>query len=154
MARCSEARVAKMVGWTVTPEHPEGNPLHAAEIVGLWASESSKLVTQWRDGAAVLKPNLFERPILQKGEALVQLPWAVGLQNNSTAAINILRAWLQKTAALIHAALRSGDEQRAAYPFAGNRVMPVAPPPRGWTSLTKRQCISVPSSTSTGLARA
>ena len=80
-----------MVGWTVTPEHPQGNPRHAAETVDLWASEWSKLVTQWRDGAAGLKPNLFERPILQKGEALVQLPWAVGLQNNSTAAINNLR---------------------------------------------------------------
>jgi Holliday junction resolvase-like predicted endonuclease len=38
-----------------------------------------------------LKPNLFERPILKMGQTLVQLPWVVGLQNNSTAAINNLR---------------------------------------------------------------
>jgi Holliday junction resolvase-like predicted endonuclease len=38
-----------------------------------------------------LKPDLFERPILKTGQTLVQLPWVVGLQNNSTAAINNLR---------------------------------------------------------------
>jgi Holliday junction resolvase-like predicted endonuclease len=38
-----------------------------------------------------LKPDLFERPILKMGQTLVQLPWVVGQQNNSTAAINNLR---------------------------------------------------------------
>lgn len=80
-----------MVGWTVTAEQPKGNPRHAAAIVDFWTSDWSKLATQLRDGAAGLKPDLFERPILKVGQTLVQLPWVVGLQNNSTAAINNLR---------------------------------------------------------------
>lgn len=84
-------KIANMVGWTVTPEHPKGNPRHAAAVVDFWTSDWSKLAKQLRDGAAGLKPDLFERPILKMGQTLVQLPWVVGLQNNSTAAINNLR---------------------------------------------------------------
>jgi Holliday junction resolvase-like predicted endonuclease len=86
-----DEKIAKMVGWTVTAEHPKGNPRHAAAIVDFWTSDLSKLATQLRDGAAGLKPDLFVRPILKMGQTLVQLPWVVGLQNNSTAAINNLR---------------------------------------------------------------
>ena len=86
-----DEKIAKMVGWTVTAEHPQGNPRHAAAVVDFWTSDWSKLATQLRDGAAGLKPNLFERPILKMGQTLLQLPWVVGLQNNSTAAINNLR---------------------------------------------------------------
>ena len=84
-------KIANMVGWTVTPAHPQGNPSHASAVVNFWTSDWSKLATQLRDGAAGLKPDLFERPILKMGQTLVQLPWVVGLQNNSTAAINNLR---------------------------------------------------------------
>ena len=84
-------KIANMLGWTVTPEHPQGNPRHAAAVVDFWTSDWSKLAKQLRDGAAGLKPDLFERPILKMGQTLVQLPWVVGLQNNSTAAINNLR---------------------------------------------------------------
>ena len=86
-----DEKVANMVGWTVTAEHPNGNPRHAAAVVDFWTSDWSKLSTQLRDGAVGLKPNLLERPILKMGQMLVQLPWVVGLQNNSTAAINNLR---------------------------------------------------------------
>ena len=86
-----EAKIANMVGWTVTAEHPQGSPRHAAAVVDFWTSDWSKLATQLRDRVASLKPNLFERPILRMGQTLVQLPWVVGLQNNSSAAINNLR---------------------------------------------------------------
>ena len=86
-----EAKIANMVGWTVTAEQPHGNPRHTAAIVDFWTSDWSKLATQLRDRAPGLKPDLFERPILKMGQTLVQLPWVVGLQNNSTAAINNLR---------------------------------------------------------------
>lgn len=86
-----ESKIANMVGWTVTPEHPQGSMRHTAAIVDFWTSDWSKLAAQLRDGAAGLKPDLFERPILKMGQTLVQLPWVVGLQNNSTAAINNLR---------------------------------------------------------------
>lgn len=84
-------KIAKMVGWTVTPEHPQGNPRHAAAIVDFWTSDWSKLAAQLQTGAPGLKPDLFERPLLKMGQTLLQLPWVVALQNNSTAAINNLR---------------------------------------------------------------
>ena len=86
-----EAKIANMMGWTVAAEQPQGNSRHAAAIVDFWTSDWSKLAKQLRDGDAGLKPDLFERPILKMGQMLVQLPWVVGLQNNSTAAINNLR---------------------------------------------------------------
>lgn len=87
----SVAKVSDILGWQFTPEHPQGSPRHAAAIVDFWTSDWGKLATQSRDGAAGLKPDLFERPILKMGQTLVQLPWVADLQNNSTAAINNLR---------------------------------------------------------------
>lgn len=86
-----EAKVANMVGCTATSKHPQGNRRCTEAIVDFWTSDWSKLSKQLRDGVAGLKPDLFERPILKMGQTLVQLPWVVGLQNNSTAAINNLR---------------------------------------------------------------
>jgi len=85
------AKISKMLGWTVTPEHPQGSRKLTEAIVDFWTSDWSKLATQLQDGSPGLKPELFERPILKMGQMLVQLPWVVGLQNNSTAAINNLR---------------------------------------------------------------
>ena len=86
-----EDKVTNMVGWTVNAEQPQGSRRHAAAIVDFWTSDWSNLATHLRDGVASLKPSLIERPILKMGQTLVQLPWMVGLQNNSTAAINNLR---------------------------------------------------------------
>lgn len=86
-----ESKITNMVGWTVSPQHPQGNRRLAAAIVDFWSSDWSRLAKQLRDGTAGLKPDLFERPILKMGKTLVQLPWVMGLQNNSTAAINNLR---------------------------------------------------------------
>jgi Holliday junction resolvase len=66
-------------------------PRFTEAIVDFWSSDWSKLAKQLQDGTVGLKPDLFERPILKMGQTLVQLPWVVGLQNNSTAAINNLR---------------------------------------------------------------
>ena len=84
-------KIANIVGWTITAEHANGNPRHAAAVVDFWTSDLSKLATQLRNGTGGLKPDLLERPILKMGQTMVQLPWVVGLQNNSTAAINNLR---------------------------------------------------------------
>ena len=86
-----ESKIANMVGWTVTPEHPKGNRQQTAAIVDFWSSDLSKLAKQLQGGVPGLRPDLFERPILKMGQTLLQLPWVVGLQNNSTAAINNLR---------------------------------------------------------------
>jgi Holliday junction resolvase-like predicted endonuclease len=86
-----DAKITNMLGWTVTPEHPQGNRKLTAAIVDFWTSDWSKLAAQLQGGVPGLKPELFERPILKMGQTLLQLPWVVGLQNNSTAAINNLR---------------------------------------------------------------
>ena len=86
-----ESKITNMVGWTVSPQHPQGSQKLTEAIVDFWSSDWSRLAKQLRDGTASLKPDLFERPILKMGKTLVQLPWVVGLQNNSTAAINNLR---------------------------------------------------------------
>ncbi|OLP05091.1 hypothetical protein BLL52_3911 [Rhodoferax antarcticus ANT.BR] len=86
-----DSKVSNMVGWTVTPEFPKGNPRYAAAIVDFWTSDWSKLAAQLQGDAPGQTPELLERPILKMGQTLVQLPWMVSLQNNSTAAINNLR---------------------------------------------------------------
>jgi Holliday junction resolvase-like predicted endonuclease len=86
-----DSKIANMLGWTVTPEHPQGSRQLTEAIIDFWSSDWSKLSQQLQDDVAGLKPDLFERPILKMGQTLVQLPWVVGLQNNSTAAINNLR---------------------------------------------------------------
>ena len=86
-----DAKIANMLGWTVTPEFLKGNPRHAAAIVDFWTSDWSKLSTQLKGDMPGQTPELLERPILKMGQTLLQLPWVVGLQNNSTAAINNLR---------------------------------------------------------------
>ena len=86
-----EAKIANIVGWTVNADSPQGNPLIAAAILDFWTSDWVALSERLRKGESGLHPELFERPILKLGNLLVQLPWLVGLQNNSTAAINNLR---------------------------------------------------------------
>lgn len=86
-----EAKIANIVGWTVNAYSPQGSPLVAAAILDFWTSDWVALSERLRKGESGLHPELIERPILKLGQLLVQLPWLVGLQNNSTAAINNLR---------------------------------------------------------------
>jgi len=86
-----EEKINNIIGWTVTEDSPHGSARDAAAILDFWTcdwlSESARL----RDGSPGISPELFERPVLKMGQLLVQLPWLVGMQNNSTAAINNLR---------------------------------------------------------------
>lgn len=86
-----ETKVANIVGWTVDANSPKGSPLAAAEVLDFWTSDWVALSERLRKEEPGLLPELFERPILKFGNLLIQLPWLVGLQNNSTAAINNLR---------------------------------------------------------------
>lgn len=80
-----------ITGWTVTVNQPEGSALKSAAILDLWTFDMVNLAERLQQGVRGLKPRLIERPVLKFGTILVQLPWVVGLQNNSTAAINNLR---------------------------------------------------------------
>jgi Holliday junction resolvase-like predicted endonuclease len=86
-----EDKIANIIGWTVNADSPQGNPLIAAAILDFWTSDWVALSERLRKGESGLHSELFERPILKLGNLLIQLPWLVGLQNNSTASINNLR---------------------------------------------------------------
>jgi len=86
-----ETKITQIIGWTVTAEYPQGSRRQTEAIVDFWTCDCAKLASQLRKAEPGLKPELFERPFLKMGQTLVQLPWVVGLQDNSTAAINNLR---------------------------------------------------------------
>ena len=85
------AKVAKITGWTVTAESPRGSARMAGAILDFWTYDMASIAQRLRRAEPGLVPRLFERPVLKFGATLVQLPWVVGLQNNSTAAVNNLR---------------------------------------------------------------
>ena len=84
-------KVEGITGWTVTANQPEGSARRSAAILDFWTFDMVNLAERLQQGVRGLKPRLIERPVLKFGTSLVQLPWVVGLQNNSTAAINNLR---------------------------------------------------------------
>ena len=84
-------KIGNISAWTVSVDYPEGSPKMAGAILDFWSSDWSALGLRLRKGEAGLSPELFERPVLRLGTMLLQLPWIVAMQNNSTAAINNLR---------------------------------------------------------------
>lgn len=85
------AKLERIKAWTVSKDFPDGDSRAAAAILDLWTTDW-KLARRARlAGNTAPQPDLFERPVLQNGSLLIQLPWVVGFQNNSTAAINNLR---------------------------------------------------------------
>lgn len=84
-------KVDRIVGWTVSPAIPNGSGRMAAAILDLWTNDLTQLALRLKSADAGSTPELFERPVLKFGQCLVQLPWVVGMQNNSSAAINNLR---------------------------------------------------------------
>jgi len=85
------SKVANITGWTVTASEPAGNPRMASAILDFWTYDMVATAERLQRNEPDLQPHLFERPVLKFGATLVQLPWIVGLQNNSSAAINNLR---------------------------------------------------------------
>ena len=86
-----DSKVANITGWTVTASEPKDNPRMASAILDFWTYDMVAMAERLQRNEPGLQPHLFERPVLKFGATLVQLPWIVGLQNNSSAAINNLR---------------------------------------------------------------
>jgi hypothetical protein len=85
------AKIANITGWTVNDAQPQGSARMAAAILDFWTYDLVAIAERLQRGDPGLQPRLFERPVFRFGATLVQLPWVVGMQNNSTAAINNLR---------------------------------------------------------------
>ncbi len=86
-----DSKVTNITGWTITASEPRGNPRMASAILDFWTYDMVAMAERLQRKEPGLQPHLFERPVLKFGATLVQLPWIVGLQNNSSAAINNLR---------------------------------------------------------------
>ena len=86
-----DAKVANITGWTVTASQPQGSPRIASAILDFWTYDVVAMAAQLRCDGPGLRPHFYERPVLKFGATLVQLPWIIGMQNNSSAAINNLR---------------------------------------------------------------
>jgi hypothetical protein len=84
-------KIARIKGWTVNESFPQGCSKAAAAIIDFWTSDWTLLSRRLRKKEPGLRPRLIERPILKMGQYLFQFPWVVGIQNNTTAAINNLR---------------------------------------------------------------
>ena len=82
-----DAKVANITGWTVTAAQPQGDAPMASAILDFWTYDLAAMSAQFKGAAPGLRPHFYERPVLKFGSTLVQMPWIVGLQNNSTAAI-------------------------------------------------------------------
>ena len=82
------SKVSNITGWTVTATEAIGSPGMASAILDFWTYDMVAMAERLRRNEPGLQPQLFERPVLRFGATLVQLPWIVGLQNNSSAAIN------------------------------------------------------------------
>lgn len=125
-----EAKITNITGWTVTSSQPKGSPRMASAILDFWTYDMAVLAARLQRSEPGLQPHLFERPVLKFGATLVQLPWIVGMQNNSTAAINNLRRLgsrrgnVQEETQRIEASLAKALESR------GFRVLLNWQPPR------------------------
>lgn len=86
-----KTKINKIVGWTVCEAFPRGNHAIAAAVLDFWTSDWVALAERLKKRIPGLEPTLCERPILKIGHQLIELPWVLSLQNNSTAAINNLR---------------------------------------------------------------
>lgn len=86
-----DSKVSNITVWTVTKSEPAGNPRMASAILDFWTYDMVATAERLQRNEPGLQPHLFERPVLKFGASLVQLPWVVGVQNNSAAAINNLR---------------------------------------------------------------
>ncbi|MDR7096171.1 hypothetical protein [Hydrogenophaga laconesensis] len=125
-----EAKITNITGWTVNESQPKGSPRMASAILDFWTYDMAVMATRLQKSEPGLQPHLFERPVLKFGATLVQLPWIVGMQNNSTAAINNLRRLgsrrgnVQEETQRIEASLAKALESR------GFRVLLNWQPPR------------------------
>ncbi|MBN0948936.1 NERD domain-containing protein, partial [Pseudomonas aeruginosa] len=84
-------KVARIRAWTVSDEHPTGDPEAAKAILQFWTSDLQALSEQIKQAPNQPTPRLYERPFYKIGRFSFQFPWVAGRQNSLTAAVNNLR---------------------------------------------------------------
>ena len=124
-----EKKVRRILGWTVTPEQPQGSATAAQAILDFWCYDMVELAERLGRGEPGLHPRLFERPVLRFGGAYVQLPWVGAFQSNGHAAINNLRRLGARRAEAREETQRIDVSLAAALQARGFRVLVNWQPP-------------------------
>ena len=75
-------KVRRICGWTVSPEHPKGDPEAASAILKFWTSDLQALSAQIRQTPNMPSPRLYEKPYYKIGRYSFQL--TPGLPVNRT----------------------------------------------------------------------
>ena len=138
-----EAKIERIRPWTASREHPAGDRQAAAAVLDFWTSDWMQLSQRLRHGEPGLRPRLQERPILQLGRHLFQLPWMMALQDNTVAAINNLRRLGAHRTEARDEARRIERRLGAAFAACGFRVLVGHELPAKGTGNTAREEIDL-----------
>lgn len=84
-------KAARIKGWTVCDEHPNGSIDIAHAILRFWTNDLKTLASTTHEFLEMKTPRLTERPYYKIGNYSFQFPWVMGQQNNLTSAVNNLR---------------------------------------------------------------
>ncbi|MBX5575987.1 NERD domain-containing protein [Pseudomonas aeruginosa] len=123
-------KVARIRAWTVSDEHPAGDPEAAKAILQFWTSDLQALAEQIKQATNQPTPRLYERPFYKIGRFSFQFPWIAGRQNSLTAAVNNLRRVDPRRPELRNETERVEHELAASLRQRGFRVVVGYQPPR------------------------
>lgn len=123
-------KVARIRAWTVSDEHPSGDPEAAKAILQFWTSDLQALSEQCKRAPNQPTPRLYERPFYKIGRFSFQFPWVAGRQNSLTAAVNNLRRVDPRRPELRSETERVEHELAASLRQRGFRVVVGYQPPR------------------------
>ena len=84
-------KIQRIRAWTVSNDHPDGDPEAAKAILQFWTSDLQTLSEQVKQTPNLPTPRLSEKPFYKMGRYSFQFPWVAGRQNSLSAAVNNLR---------------------------------------------------------------
>ncbi|MCP3432550.1 nuclease-related domain-containing protein [Stutzerimonas stutzeri] len=93
-------KIQRIRAWTVSDDHPDGDPEAAKAILQFWTSDLQTLSEQVRQPPNLPTPRLSEKPFYKIGRYSFQFPWVAGRQNSLSAAVNNLRRVEQRRSEL------------------------------------------------------
>ncbi|WP_068546671.1 nuclease-related domain-containing protein [Thalassotalea crassostreae] len=84
-------KINRFMDWTVNDKYSNGNRAVAKAVVDFWQHNLAQTANTLNENNGALMPLFNERPLLNVGSMIIQMPWVGAFQNNTTAAVNNLR---------------------------------------------------------------
>lgn len=84
-------KARSLMSWTVCKRYPQGDLATSQAILEFWSLDLGTWAARLRADSRADLPELYERPYLQFGEFILQIPWLWAFRHNTHAAINQLR---------------------------------------------------------------